>query len=297
MLSNRLASSLAFLAVVAMCAASSFGQSQDESKNKQQERDPGVLAGPEVDATADKPAGGMMGPQGQARDRRNNDEMPFQQWMGALRGLSLSEAQQTKIRSIADEFQAAQREFQESLGDEGRSLMRQMRESRQAGSPPPADVREKLQKIEEGRPKPMAYQQRIWAELTPEQQASMKQNLDERRQRMQEQRERRRQEAMTTDNEMEGRDPAARSRRRPDAEPDMKSDTGREAAPIQRRRRAVGGDGARQLDDMGRRRTEFLRSRQSKNVQSPGRAPTPEDRKFQFEDDGEPGPRKQDRKD
>lgn len=282
MLTKRLAVSLTLLAAISLSAASSHAQSKQGEKN---ENDSGVLAGPRVDESADKPGGGMMGPQGQVRERRG-DDLPFQQWMAALRGLSLSEAQQTKIRAIADEFQKAQREHTESLGEEGRALMRQMREARQSGNPPPDDVREKMRKIEESRPKPIAYQQRIWAELSAEQQEAMKKSLEERRQRMQEQRERRRQEGMTSDDGMKSADERA-ARRRPNAESEMESETDRETAPAPQRRRAAGrpAQGATRLDDMGRKRLEFLRSKQSKNVRSPGRPPTPEDRRFEFEDD------------
>ena len=301
-MTNRVQVNLLCAAVALLLGAHVHGQNDAKPQatpTKEKSGDTGVLAGPTVDEKADRRGDNMMGPQGQQRDRRNN-EMPFQQWMASLRGLQLTEAQQTKAKAIADEFQQAQREYQESLGEDGRALMRQVRESRESGTPPPQEVREKLRKIEEARPTPIAYQQRIWAELTPEQQEQLKKNLAERKQQMAERRQQRQRDGATMapevsdqpgspmDRMYEGR--RRRSQSTSDQPTEMKPEGESKPAIDQPRRRAA-GKGQGQLDERARRRLEFLRSKQSKDARAPGRAPTPDDRRFDFEDD-KPGTEK-----
>jgi hypothetical protein len=159
-----------------------------------QEQDPGVLAGPKVEKEAQKPSDGRMMRDGGPGARREQDEVPFMMWMTALRGLGLSDEQRTSARTIADEFRQAQREFQRAHGQEMRELMQQMREAREGDKPPRAELRQKMQKLEQQRPNPAEYQSRIWKQLTEEQQAALKSKLEEMRKEMAERREKRRDE-------------------------------------------------------------------------------------------------------
>ena len=230
--------------------------------------DGGVLAGPKVEQDAEKQPAPMMGPGGQ--ERRRAQDVPPQQWFSALRGLGLTEDQQTKVRAIMDEFQRALKDYEASGGERIQDLRRQAREARQSGTPPPPELREKLQKFENDRPKATPYQSRIWNELTDEQQDKMKARLDEIRADMTQRRE---------DRKADGK---------PADEP-MMDEMNREGPPPQRpqaRRGNAGNGSGGGLDDAGKRRLDFLLAHQS--AQAAGRhpqgAPTASERQFRFDD-------------
>jgi hypothetical protein len=285
-----------------VCAANVFAQTDAKRPQKNNPSSAGetdVLAGPKVDEKAERGGGNMMGPQGQQRDRRDN-ELPFQQWMASLSDLQLTESQQRSVKAIADEFRVAQREYQESLGEDNRALLRQIREARESGSPPPEGAREKLRKIEDERPKPTAYQQRIWAELTAEQQEQLKQNLAERKQQMAERRQQRQREGGDMQNPQMSDKPGApmdrmyeghrrRGNSTSDQPTEMKPNGESKPSVNQPGRRPAGkGKGQGRTDERARRRMEFLRSKQATDARAPGRQPTPEDRRFEFEGDDKP---------
>lgn len=140
--------------------------------------DGSLLSGPKVEEDASKPTGERMTKAGQ-RENVRRQQIPPQQWFGLLRGLNLSQEQQTKIREIMNEFTADQKRFADSRSDEEREAFRKVREARAAGQEPPRELREMMQKIESQRPEPQPYQRRVWAVLTPEQQEQFKSKLDE----------------------------------------------------------------------------------------------------------------------
>ena len=239
-----------------------------------------VLAGPKVEEDASKGGrGGMIGPQAQARRRAN--DLPFDQWLAALRELDLSQAQQDAIRAINQEFQQAQRGYRESLDEEDQNAARQAREARQAGEQPSAEIRDRLRKIEENRPRSLPYQERIWDELTADQQERLKTRLAELREQAGERRQRRNRagnQAAEPDEMMMDQAPP----------PPQLSPEGRETMPAgkqmdeARPRRARGEQRSAQLDEPGQRRLAFLLKHQSKSVKRPGREVSEDDRRFEF---------------
>jgi hypothetical protein len=138
--------------------------------------DPTILAGPEVEEDAEL----REGPRLRQLDnpRGPNDEVPFGAWISTLRGLDLSPQQGSSIRQIAREFEEKARAFRDAQPEDVKWLMREVRQAREQGLPPPPEAREKLATIERDMPRPQPYQERIWALLTKEQQDQMKAKLD-----------------------------------------------------------------------------------------------------------------------
>ncbi|MCI0364546.1 MAG: hypothetical protein L0Y44_13055 [Phycisphaerales bacterium] len=256
--------------------------------------DGGILAGPKVEPEAQHEGDGQMNPQGQRTQRQV--EVPFVQWMRMVRQLELTDEQKSKTDAVAAEFRQAQDDFTDAQGEEGRELFREARKARQSGERLSPEQRQKMRAIEEGRPKPGPYQERIWAELTEAQQGELKQKLDQARQRMSQARDRR---AETADDSMDN----FNSRRRKAAEDQSmtdkpsepttmeSSDGSDDAAPPapQRRRWQRRGDQIK-LDEIGQRRLKFLLSRQSADAREkhPTGEPAPAERQFQF-DEPQPG--------
>lgn len=140
-----------------------------------------LLAGPSVNVApeAGRPAG-MGGPNANRTNRRAN-EIPLRQWMRALREVGLSGDQRRSIKAIADEFQAAVTAHQQSFSEKEREQIQQAVEARRSGGGRVAadsTLSDLLARAEQRRPRPSAFQERIWAVLTPEQQSRMKSALD-----------------------------------------------------------------------------------------------------------------------
>ena len=235
----------------------------------------GVLSGPKVEDGAQKQPAPMMGPGGE--ERRRAQDVPPQQWFGALRGLGLTEDQQTKIRAIMDEFQQAMKDYEASGGESIREMRRQARQARESGTAPPAGLREKLQKFENDRPKATPYQSRIWSELTDQQQDQMKARLEEIRAKMVQRRGERRTDGKPGDEPM--MDETNSGRRTTAADAPMSSNGDEPRERLQARRN--GG-----LDEIGKRRLNFLLSHQSAQAAArhPEGAPTDAERQFRFDD-------------
>ncbi len=145
-----------------------------------------ILAGPQVEEEAETGRSNPMSAPnnvGKARASGSGGGLPFRQWMDVVRGVTLAPEQQEKIAVIAGEFQTAQRRFQRENGEQMRRLQEQVRLSRQNGTTPPESVREQYQKFEAAMPKQAEYQQRIWAELSAEQQSGVRTKLAEMEQR------------------------------------------------------------------------------------------------------------------
>lgn len=266
----------AIISTSTICFAQAPRTGDGQSKGEPQQHDGGVLAGPKVDDAPPGKPEDMMGPAAR-EERRRAPDVPLQQWMSSVHSLDLTQEQRDRIQAIADEFETAQREYQESLTESDREMVQKVREARQAGTPPPAEYRDKMQKLEAGRPKPGPYQERIWNELTDEQQSQVKTKLEEIRQRMI---ERRRANGAPRGDSM---DDMYQGRRRDSnrAKPQAPQNPG-ESTHAQETDRANVPAG---VDEMGQRRLNFLLARQSKSAQRPGRDASPDERRFKFDED------------
>ncbi len=190
-----------------------------------------LLAGPEVpDAAARTTDAGFSG------RRRRAVTVPPRRWFAALRGLDLSEEQQQEAAAVARELQRAQRDHQRAHGAEIRRLRGMVREARRAGTAPPPEVREELARLNAIAPRAGKYQQRAWDLLDGAQREQMRAELSEIRRQIARRRAAGR-DAMTSP----PRDAATRGRDR------------------------ASENGGPQLDELGRRRLEFLRSRQTRS--------------------------------
>lgn len=149
------------------------------------------LGGPPVEKGAGKGAGkdGAPGKDGKggkgerfaqagATERRNAEA-----WRRAFESIQsdLTEEQQTKVRSIRQDFETQMRTWKESNADKLKDLTEKLRASKQAagegGKPDPAIVKQ-IQDLEASRPKVTDMQQQAWGVLTTDQQAKFKTNYD-----------------------------------------------------------------------------------------------------------------------
>jgi len=153
----------------------------------------GLLAGPAVEVEPEN--GRPAGPDGpnQASKHRRGEQVPLRKWMTALRGVGLSEAQRQEVQVVAKEFQAAVASHMDEFTPNEREKIRQAMEQRRGGGKKASEpagkpgrkrgedmdpaLKELAKKMEDGRPNPKPYQERIWEILTAEQQAKMKENL------------------------------------------------------------------------------------------------------------------------
>lgn len=289
------------VSTVSLCLigqTASAAQDQSAPKSKQPPA-PDLLAGPKVEPEATQQRNNPGRPNANAGDQKREIDIPFQQWVGAIRGLGLSQEQQEKARAAVAEFQEATREFQNEHGDAMRQLVSEMREARQNGTEPPKEARDQMRQFEEARPKPDVYKERIWALLNEQQQNQMKEKLEAMRKEMMEKRgdrkDGRRPGAGTNVkdaadkpgemNEMSGNPSSGEEMMAPPAATDDQSGPAKKPAAEGRTnpQRAPGNwSGATALDAQGRRRMEFLRAHQSLN--RAGWAPSNEQRRFDFDD-------------
>lgn len=259
----------------------------------------GILAGPAVEPRAqDRSRPAFPG----AENTRREPDVPLQQWMRVLRSLDLTIEQRDMLKATEAEFTKSQRDYLESQPAEVREIMRKAREARENGEPPPPEARETLRKFEEGRPKAQEYQQQIWDQLTAEQQGQMKAKLDEIKARRAQERK--------ADGPRDGDRPNDPPKTRRPGAPDgpgaagasgndvmqggdgmqMAGDSEKSAAGGSKEPAATrpgdrrGGKG-RKLDAIGRRRLEFLQSRQTGNHLDG--QPRPEERTFTFPEDND----------
>jgi hypothetical protein len=251
---------VAFMTPAAVHAAGTDDNQAPKSAEKAEDPDD-LLAGPKVEDDASPASGDMMRPAGEPQRRgQRQAELPFRRWMEIIRQQELSPEQQDQIREIAGELQSQTQQFQQN--PENRELMRQIREARQNGTEPPVQAREKMQQFEANRPKPEAFQQRIWAVLTTQQQDAAKAQMDAARQQIVEQQRARRDARQDGGNPDE---PAMEPGQPPRGDAAARgTGNARDAsrAPDRARRRGAGG-GGEGLDDMAKRRANFLKSRQA----------------------------------
>jgi hypothetical protein len=299
------------IAVVLFASFSSSGanalaQSEaiDPKSPPTKETNTDLLAGPEVEAEAAAGEGGAMGPAGGlgGRQPKRAENIPIRQWMQQVRALEgLTTEQQQDIAAVFSEFQRAQREYQQEHADEMRDLQAKIRQARESGQEPEVGLREQMQKLEADMPKPPDYQRRIWALLSSEQQEALRQRIAEMERRALERRRSAQasRDAEEADDEMMAGDQSADTDAKPGIEdkdggsdemmgdpeePDRPNARGRMR---ERRRAAETSDSLTGLDDLARRRVEFLL--QHISASSPARAgdaPSPAERAFKFEEDG-----------
>jgi len=249
-------------------------------------KDGNLLSGPAVEVEPEN--GRPAGPDGpnQASKQRRGEQMPMRKWMTALRGVGLSEQQRVEVQAIGSEFQAAVESQMSKLTPEEREKVRRAMEQRRSGGRPAAGkpgkepgtqvdpaVKELVKKIEEGRPNPKAYQERIWALLTPEQQAKMKTNLAELE----------KSGGPRPDGQGKRRRPAPQAGEpmAPMDEAGHNDQDKPKAAPSQGKPRDR--KGAAGQDERSRRRAEFRRGNRS--GEATGREPSADDREFKFDEE------------
>ncbi len=245
----------------------------------------------------------MTGPGG--AQRRRAEGLPLRQWLQQVRSLDgITAEQQQKVASIMQDLERAQQELRAEHGEEMRQLQEKIRQMREGGREPDPAVREQMQKLESETPKPTDYQRRIWETLTSDQQEALRRRISQLEQQMQQQRRRgadgagRGQPADTVmtnsapkpgsgDEMMTGDGDEAM---KPALQGTVDRPNAREVLQQQRRRRAAaaaGGDGnLAGLDEMARRRVEFLR--QFVSASSPsraGEAPSSDERDFKFDEE------------
>lgn len=140
-----------------------------------------LLAGPKVDQAAARETDSRFGGPGRARSQV---AVPIRQWFVLLRKLDLNDEQAVEVRRIVQTFQNAARDYQQSDGERSRKLQTQARQARRTRRDVPSEVRRELAKLRSLAPKPAEYQEQIWALLTESQQASMRDELSEIRERI-----------------------------------------------------------------------------------------------------------------
>jgi Spy/CpxP family protein refolding chaperone len=136
----------------------------------------GLLAGPKVEDGAQKGdaarrAEGMGG-------RRDAARIPLRRWIGVLRDLRLSTEQMAQVRAILDEMERSQREFRAAHGAEMSELRRKITDAERDGEAARArELQRRMREVQRAAPRPEAFQERIFAILTPAQQDLMRAQL------------------------------------------------------------------------------------------------------------------------
>ena len=141
----------------------------------------GLLAGPTVDEIALRETDSRFGGPGRARDQVT---VPIRQWLALLRTLELNDEQDVEVRRLVQTYRSAARDYQRTHSGRSRQLQAQAREARSVGRDVQPKVRRELVKLRSLAPKPAKTQERIWALLTESQQASMRNELSEIRERI-----------------------------------------------------------------------------------------------------------------
>jgi hypothetical protein len=248
--------------------------------------DSDLLAGPKVEQEATEQTIGRRGTPNNTGQRRAEPLGP-RAWFNAVRQLDLTAEQQQQMATIISEMQETQRAYQAEHGDRERELQAQARGARQAGKEPDAKVREELQKIEAARPKPLDFQRRIWNLLTEDQQATLRARVAELEKQMNVRGRDGAQRATDVPMEPSTTDDQKPAEMKPANDAAMNPRNGEDRPTMRerlRQRRRGGPDVATDgLDDLARRRTEFLVAHQS--VDHAGNAPMPQERSFRFKED------------
>jgi len=119
---------------------------------------------------------------GMAAERRN-----VELWRRSLEQLTpeLSPEVQSQVKAIRADLEARTKAFREANADRIRAFeqaARERKESGDAGKKPDPAMAKEMQKLKDSAPKVEEAQQKVWALLTPEQQAKFKEHYDALRQ-------------------------------------------------------------------------------------------------------------------
>jgi hypothetical protein len=137
----------------------------------------GLLAGPKVEENAQK-AGAARRPDGMGGGRDAAARIPLRRWIGVLRDLRLSTEQMAQVRAILDEMERSQRAFREAHGAEMSELRRKIMDAERDGDAARArELQRSMRDVQRAAPRPEAFQERIFALLTPAQQDLMRAQL------------------------------------------------------------------------------------------------------------------------
>jgi Spy/CpxP family protein refolding chaperone len=238
-----------------VCGVMAAGAPAQESSEGAAQSKEELLAGPEVREDDTALPADFTG-----ASQRAAAVISAEAWMRIVRSLDLTDEQTARINTIEQEVRQAMLEFRQTYGEELREFERLRREAVASGKRPTEEMQRRYAEINKLAPSPVEAQEKIWALLTEEQQTAMSARLEELRQRMIEERQRRAGEQQNTDVPM---DQMMAPRRPGDPE-----------------ERTIAEDG---IDHAGQRRLRFLRQRQLSRP--PGAPPTGREREFQFDDE------------
>lgn len=199
----------------------------------------GILAGPKVQEESLDANRGF----GEGDRARREITVPPQLWFRMLNELGLSEEQKSEMRVFVAAHEAATKAYRDEHATKIRELEQKVEAMRSGDAAPDRTIAQELQRIRNGAPKVDVVQEKVWAILTPDQQATMKERLAEARARLEERRR-----------------SAASDRANPERRDGMmENNEGMEAPPPDPQPGELRGPG---LDEPGLRRLRFLRSLQ-----------------------------------
>lgn len=235
-----------------------------------------LLAGPKVKeepGATDNPSFG-----GDER-LRQTVEIPSARWFAALRGLGFTAEEREQVEAVAREYQDVAAAFRKENAAALREMQERIRKLNESGEPDPK-LREKYRELRDSAPDAQPYQDRIWQMMNEEQQEAFKVKLEEIRKELAERRAAQREDQINSMRRESRPDDMMAPRRGggmmddgPAMDDEMAPRRGDDAA---RRRGAARGErGMRPgagLDEMGRKRLEFLMSKQSESSREHGEA-------------------------
>jgi len=260
---QRLISAATFALILVICALSATDAAAQTtqpvaSPDSISGTSAALLAGPRVDDAALDDGGPLFGPGGQTR--RQLTRLQPRQWLEVLRTLDLRADQKRPMRRLVMEFRTAQREFQREHGKEFRELRQSLQASREQGTRiDPQDLKA-LRELQEMMPSPLPTLREIWDMLDRQQQAEMREKLEQARE---EQLDRRNERMSTMASEAEDRMREMMRDRTGD------SSTGEDAdSPA-----------------IDRRLQRLKRWREQQGPYAPGAPPTEADQRFHFDED------------
>ncbi|HWB18706.1 MAG TPA: hypothetical protein VG711_00275 [Phycisphaerales bacterium] len=248
------------LALISAMVLLSGGRSSAAPPASQPASQPDLLAGPSVENTATSEVS-RMGPQNQVADQRNK-ALPMQRWIRALRTIDLAPEQDSAIKSVIQDWNTARNDWFAAHNDELKSLRDRYNASRESGKPD-RSLADKLQALQSSAPKLEDYQQKIWDDLTPDQQSALREKLN-------------------TPQQRRDRDPEEPTAPRQSDDP-MSDTAPMSDSPMNSAGSSSSQPSSSNRDAAAERRLSFLHNHQS--ASAPGAPATPDERTFHFRDD------------
>jgi hypothetical protein len=228
----------------------------------------GILEGPKVDEAAEEGRDGFgMDERPDGKMRQRGPSARPRVWFNALKQLDLTTEQREKVQPIVEEFTRLRNEFETANGDQIKELETTLKAARDAGKPD-RELAQKVKGLRDKAPKPEPYMERIWELLTADQQETMRARLAELEKAAPRSGQRR--------EEREGADPMQ------PAEGPMTPAA--DERPRRRDRTAPKEPSLEGLDELAKRRAEFLRAHKS-SAKAPTEAPRGE--RFHFDSEAE----------